>query len=45
MIQRHQVHQTFVFYLFYCNLKEKDDIRIKLNFKKKKKKKIQFAKN
>ena len=27
VIQQFQVHQIFVFYVFYCNLKEKDHIR------------------
>ena len=30
-----QVHRIFVFYLFYCNPKEKDHIRRKINGKKK----------
>ena len=36
VIQRCQVHQIFVFYTFYCNLKEKDQIRRNINNKKKK---------
>ena len=36
VIQRCQVHQIFVFYIFYCNLKEKDHIRRNKNRKKKK---------
>ena len=35
VIQRCQVHQIFVFYIFYCNLKEKDHIRRNKNRKKK----------
>ena len=31
-----QMHQNFVFYVFYCNLKEKDHIRRITNSKKKK---------
>ena len=33
-IQRCQVHQSFVFYVFYCNLKEKYHIRRNINSKK-----------
>ena len=36
VIQRCQVHQIFVFFTFYCNLKEKDQIRRNINNKKKK---------
>ena len=35
VIQRCQVHQIFVFYLFYCNPKEKNHIKRKINSKKK----------
>ena len=35
VIQQCQVHQIFVFYVFYCNLKEKDHIRRNVNSKKK----------
>ena len=34
VIQRCQVHQIFVFCVFYCNLKEKDHIRRNKNNKK-----------
>ena len=37
VIQQFQVHQIFVFYVFYCNLKEKDQIRRIINNNKKKK--------
>ena len=36
VIQRCKVHQIFVFYLFYCNAKEKDHIRKNINSKTKK---------
>ena len=36
VIQQLQVHQIFVFYVFYCNLKEKGHIRININRTKKK---------
>ena len=35
-IQRCKVHQIFVSYVFYCNVKEKDHIRRNINSKKKK---------
>ena len=35
VIQQCQVHQIFVFNVFYCNLKEKDHIRRNINSKKK----------
>ena len=35
LIQRCEVHQIFVFYVFYCNLKENDHIRRNVNSKKK----------
>ena len=34
MIQQCQVHQVFVFYVFFCNLKENDHIRRNENSKK-----------
>ena len=34
-IQRCKVHQIFVSYVFYCNVKEKDHIRRNINSKKK----------
>ena len=35
VIQQCQVHEVFVFYVFYCNLKGKNDIRRNINNKKK----------
>ena len=34
LIQRCQVREFFAFYLFYCSLKEKEDIKRKANNKK-----------
>ena len=36
VIQRCQVHQFFVLYVFYCNLKGKKHIRRNISIKKKK---------
>ena len=36
VIQWCQVHKICVFYVFYCNLKEKDHVRRNINSKKKK---------
>ena len=36
VIQQFHVHQTFVFYIDYCDLKEKYHIRRNLNCQKKK---------
>ena len=33
VIQRCQVHRVFVYYVFYCNLKEKDHMGRKINSK------------
>ena len=34
IIQQYQEHKTFALYLFYCNPKEKDHLRRKINVKK-----------
>ena len=34
VIQQYQMHKSFLFYVFYCNLKEKDHIKEIINSKK-----------